>query len=402
MGIKWFFRMLACIPLLVASTAWSVEIHGRSSTQFLWFNDIVTDEKQAEFTEYLNFSITQLDKDNKLSITGYGRVSQAIHGSERLNGRLYFLYLNYRDLYDKIDLRLGRQFVNYAAGTAIVDGGKAELKNIGPVAFSVMGGRNVFFNLNGEGTGSEDFVLGAAAYLVGLKSTDAEISYFVKWDEDGIARDQLGASFKQYLLNSIKVYANARFDLASESFSEALVGGKYYPSSALVFTGEWYQSYPNFDNTSIYAVFAVDRYEEAVFRADYTISDKISVNTEYNRQMYETGDADVFELGCRIRPLEHLQVSLNYDYRNGDGGNLNGGIAEVSYEASKKLELAGGIHYDVYERDRTTGRETARKYWTGGNYKINKDMSASVRIEDNVNATYENDWQGRLAFNYNF
>ncbi len=110
----------------------------------------------------------------------------------------------------------------------------------------------------------------------------------------------------------------------------------------------------------------------------------------------------MLELGCRIRPMERLQVSLNYDYRHGYGGNLNGGIADVSYEVSKKLELAGGIHYDVYERDRTTGRETARKYWTGGNYKINKDMSASVRIEDNVNATYKSDWQGRLAFNYNF
>ena len=288
-------------------------------------------------------------------------------------------------MYDKIDLRLGRQFVNYAAGSAIVDGGLVELKNIGPVAFSVMGGRNVFFNLNGEGTSAEDFVFGAAAYLRGFKGTDAEISYFVKWDDDGVARDQLGASFKQYLLNSIKVYANARYDLASEAFSEFLVGAKYYPSSALVFTGEWYQSYPTFDNTSIYAVFAVDRYQEAVFRADYTISDKISVNAGYNRQHYEHGDADVFELGCRIRPLERLQVSLNYDYRNGEGGDLNGGMVDVSYEVSKKLELAGGIHYDVYERDRTTGRETARKYWGGGNYKINKDMSASVRIEDNVN-----------------
>ena len=402
MGIKWFFRMVACIPLLLASTAWPVEIHGRSSTQFLWFNDIFTGDDQAEFAQYLNLSLTKLDKDNKLSITGYGRVSGAIHGSEALNGRLYFLYLDYRDLYDKIDLRLGRQFVNYAAGSAIVDGGLVELKNIGPVAFSVMGGRNVFFSLNGEGTGAEDFVFGAAAYLRGVKGTDAEISYFVKWDEDGVARDQLGATFKHYLLNSIKVYANARYDLASDEFSEFLVGAKYYPTSSLVFTGEWYQSWPTFDNTSIYAVFAVDRYQEAVFRADYTINEKISVNAGYNWQNYKSGDADVIEIGCRIRPMERLQVSLNYDYRDGEGGDLNGGMADVSYEVNKKLELAGGIHYDVYERDRLTGRETASKYWGGGNYKINKDMSVAVRIEDNVNEFYNNDWQGRLAFNYNF
>src|SRR5574340_343554 len=109
MVIKWVFRMLACVPLLLASAAWPAEIHGRSSTQFLWYNDIFTDDDQGEFAQYLNLSITKIDKDNKLSIVGYGRGSQTTHGDHGLNGRLYYLYLDYRDLYDKIDLRLGRQ-----------------------------------------------------------------------------------------------------------------------------------------------------------------------------------------------------------------------------------------------------------------------------------------------------
>jgi hypothetical protein len=56
----------------------------------------------------------------------------------------------------------------------------------------------------------------------------------------------------------------------------------------------------------------------------------------------------------------------------------------------------------MYERDRVTGQETARKYWAGGKYKINKTMSASIRIEDNVNHQYSNDWTGRAVFNYDF
>ena len=220
--------------------------------------------------------------------------------------------------------------------------------------------------------------------------------------KDGIARDQLGASFKQYLLNSVKVYGNTRFDLPSETFSEVMAGVKYFPIADLVMTGEWYQSYPTFDSTSIYSVFAVSRYQEGVLRADYTINDKISANIGYSRQDYEGGDADVVEVGCRIRPIEHLNVTLNYDHRNGYGGRLNGGIAEVAYEATKQLEIAGGLHHDVYERDRLTGDETARKYWLGGKYKIKDNMSASVRVEDNVNARYKEDYSGRLAFNFDF
>lgn len=402
MGIKWILRALTCLPLLAASTAWSAEVHGRSSTQFLWFNDIFTGNKQAEFAEYLNLSITKIDKEGKFTIQGYGRVTQDVRNGEGLNGRLYYLYGDYHDLFDKVDIRLGRQFVNYAAGTALIDGGQIQLKNVGPVAFSVMGGRNVFFDLNGEATRNNDFAFGVAAYLTGFKNTDAEISYFMKFDKDGLARDNLGASFKQYLFNSLKMYANTRFDFASETFSEVLVGVKYFPMSNLVLTGEWYQSYPTFDSTSIYSVFAVNRYQEAVFRIDYTFNDMLSVNAGYNWQDYEGGSADVFEVGCRIRPIEMVQLNLNYDHRNGYGGSMDGGIAEIIVEPVKPLELSAGIHFDVYERDRATGEETARRYWFGGKYKFARNISASIRIEDNVNARTSEDWRGRVAFNYDF
>jgi hypothetical protein len=401
-----FAVLLLLVGLAGASTASAVEIHGRSSTQYLWYTNIFTGQKQAEFGQYLNVSVTQLNQDNKLSIQGYGRITETVRdgddSSKGLNGRLYYLYLDYRDLYDKVDLRFGRQFVNYAAGSALVDGAQVEVKNIGPVAFSVMGGRYVFFDIYGEGSTSDDKVYGVAAYLRGFRNTDAELSYFRKEDKDGTAREFVGASFKQYLLNSVKVYANARYDLASEVFNELLIGAKYYPMADLIFTAERYQSYPTFDNTSIYAVFAVDRYQENVFRVDYTINDKISVNAGYTREDFEDDDADVFDFGLRIRPIEKVQLILDYEHRSGYGGKLNGGIMEVSYEQSKELDLAAGIHYDVYERDRVTGEETARKYWVGGTYKLAKNMSASVRIEDNVNARYSEDWQGRVVFNYNF
>lgn len=403
-------HLFIAIVLLAGLAAWSnamaVEIHGRSSTQYIWYTDIFTDEKQAELAEYLNLSITKIDEEGKITIHGYGRGTYAFEdardGSDDLKGRLYYLYLDYRDLFNKADLRFGRQYISYAAGSALVDGAQVEIKNIGPVAVVVMGGRNVIFDLYGESSTSDDLVYGAAAYLQGFKRTDAEISYFQKEDVDGTARDQVGGSFKQYLLDSLKVYANARYDLASETFNEALGGVKYFPTSDLVFTGEYYASYPTFDNTSIYSVFAVEHFKEGLVRADYRINEKWSVNGGYTMQDFEGDDADVIEVGLRVRPIESVQLVLNYDRRSGYGGKLNGLIAEGYYDQSQLLQLAAGIHYDVYERDRSTGEETARKYWFGGNYKLAANMSATARIEDNVNARYDNNWQGRVVFDYTF
>ena len=108
MLIKGLLRTLLCTVLLSATTAWAAEIHGRSSTQFVWFNNLFNDRKQTEIAEYLQLSITKIDSAGKFSIYGYGRGTQDLDNGEGLNGRLYYLYGDYRGLFDKVDLRVGR------------------------------------------------------------------------------------------------------------------------------------------------------------------------------------------------------------------------------------------------------------------------------------------------------
>jgi hypothetical protein len=396
--------MLLLLTLMTVAKGWAAEIHGTSSTQYTSFNnELLDDKRQIEIDEYLRFSITNIDKAGKFSIYGYGRLSQDFTNGEGLNGRLYYLYGEYRDLFEKVDLRIGRQFINLAAGTAIVDGAQVDLKNIGPVAFTVFGGRDVLFGLKGEIGDASNTAFGVAAYLTGFKTTDAEISWFRKWDQGDVARDTLGMSFKQYLLNNLKVYGNGRFDLVSETFNEVQAGVKYFPLSNLVFTGEYYQSYPTFDTTSIYSVFAVNRYSEGLFRIDYTFNDMFSVNAGYNRQGYGEGAAaDVYHLGAGIRPIESLRLNVEYDNRTGYYGGVNGVLIDASYDINKKAQVSAGFDYDVYQRDALTGDEIARRYWLAGKYKLAKNMAVSGRIQDDINARFTTNVSGRLVFDYNF
>lgn len=404
MALKRFICLLAGMALLLPSAvAWSAEVHGSSSTQYQWFNDYLTGNKQAEFGEYLNLTVSKIDDAGKLTISGYGRLTQDIRNGDGLNGRLYYLYADYHDLFDKVDIRLGRQFVNYAAGSALVDGGKIELKNVGPIGFSVMGGRNVIFDMDDEATTRHDWIWGASAYLNGFKNLDAEVSYLMKYDQDGVARKQIGASFDEYLFDIVKVYANTRYDIREDVFSEIQGGVKIYPFANLVLTGEWYSNHPTFDKSSVYSLFSVDRYQEAVFRADYTLNDMFSINGGYTRQIYKSGDdVDVYEIGTTIRPIKQVALDLSYDYQLGDGEKLNGGAVDITVTPTKQIEVAGGVHYDTYEYNRASGRETARQYWFGGKYKFTDKISLSARAEDNVNQQYSNDWTGRVAFKYDF
>lgn len=405
MGIKGVTRLLlASLMLFPAAVGWGAEIHGRSSTQLTWFNNELTENtRQVELGEYLRVGITNIDKAGKLSIYGYGRGTQDLINGEGLNGRLYYLYGEYRDLFDKADIKLGRQFVNNAAGSAIIDGLQVDIKNVGPVGFTLLGGRDVIFGLNGEIGYSWNTDLGISAYLTGFKQTDAEVSWFRKWDHGDTARDILGMSGKQYLLNNLKVYANAKYDLTSEIFNEVQAGLKFYPTSNLIFTGEYYQSYATFDTTSIYSVFAVNQYQEGVFRVDYTLNDKFTVNAGYNRQGYGEGAAaNVYHGGLGVRPFEHLRLNVEYDNRTGYYGSTNGVIIDADYEISKKAQVAAGFTYDVYQRDALTSDEIARRYWLGGKFKVADNMSVSGRIQADVNAQFSHNTSGRVTFDYDF
>jgi hypothetical protein len=406
MGIKAGIFVIVAVLLLAAAPSWSAELHGTSSTQLLWFNDFYNG-RQIEAAEYLQLSVTKLDKDGKFALYGYGRGTQDFSNGEGLNGRLYYLYGEGRDIYGKVDLRIGRQFVNLSAGSTIIDGAQATLKNIGPVAFSVLGGRNVIFGIDGELGHEGDYALGMTAYLAGFKKADLDVSWMRTWDQGDVATDIVGASGKVYLFDRLKLYGNARYDLTSEVFNELLAGVKYFPMANLVLTGEFYQSYPTFDTTSIYSVFAVNRYMEGVLRADYTINEFIAVNGGYSIQDYEDNTtAYVVEAGCTLRPIDTLTLKLNYDRREGYGGKLDGGTLEAYWDATKEFQIAGGFTVDAYNRNffpSTSGNQVAQKYWLGSKYKLARNMWASLRIEDDINVTYNSsNVQGRFNFNYSF
>lgn len=403
MGMKGIFRTLTCgTVLLSAVSAWSAELHGRSSTQLLWFNNYFNDKRQIEIGQYLSASVSKLDQAGKLSIEGYGRLTQDISNGEGLQGHLYYLYANYRDLNDKIDLRFGRQFVNYSAGSALIDGARIDVKNIGPIAFSLMGGRNVIYNLYDESTRGGDYAVGLAASLHNFKDTDLELSWYHKLVNDDVAQDIIGASFKQYLFNSVKIYGNARYDVASEAIGELLAGVSYFPLNTLILTAELYQSYPMFDATSIYSVFAVNQYKEGLLKADYRINKQFSVNAGYTYQDYDDGSSDVYEIGVGIRPIDTLRLNLNYDFISGYDGKRHGANLDAEYEAAKDLKLAAGFQYNVDKFDALTGEVIGRCYWGGAKYQLNKKVSANVRLENNINSHYKQDWRGRIAFNYDF
>src|SRR5450756_1778073 len=91
---------LACVPLF----SYAAEVKMTSSTQYLWYQDYVADKGQDEIAQYLRLNVTKLDKEGKINFYSYGRITKQVSSSDDVQGRLYYGYVDYRDVFkDHLD-----------------------------------------------------------------------------------------------------------------------------------------------------------------------------------------------------------------------------------------------------------------------------------------------------------
>src|SRR3990172_4198799 len=216
--------LLFMVVLITVSVA-PLPVHAQpfkftSSTQYLWGDDLLG-ESQSILAQYLRFSYKP--DDSPVSITGYGRVWKDFEGGtirdDDLAGRLYYLFLEMNPS-QVVSLRLGRQFMAFTAGNAIIDGVRVDLHNFSPVGLTLAGGRDVVFTLDSEHSRLGNYFVGVDLHLDRIKATQLGVSYVRKYDEWDRAREEFGFNARRFF-RYFSPYAEVRYDRISESIDEA-------------------------------------------------------------------------------------------------------------------------------------------------------------------------------------
>lgn len=397
---------VACMPLLSHAAEGQVT----SSTQYLWYQDFLSDDMhQSDVAEYLRLNVTKLDKEGKISLYGYGRVIKQISTSvedrpelaDDTFGRLYYFYLDYRDaVKDHLDLKAGRTYVNAAAVSGTIDGVYLNFKNLGPVGVTLFGGRNVIFDNKSEIGSGGDALAGMSVYFDTIKFTHVEVSYGRKYTDSDLARESVGLDFSTTPHEMVNIYGRLQYDTVADRYGELLFGAKLAPLKSLILRGEYYQSRPTFDKFSFYSFFAVNNYKELSLAAEYQLTSEYRVNGRYAREDFgNSGTADVYEVGFLARPIKDLTLNAFFEKRDGFAGQLSGLRFNGVYKISKAA-ISAGIDYDDFRRE-SSRDGSAKKYWAGVNYELNKMFSAAVRVEDNTNFNFNHSYQGFAAVNVN-
>ncbi len=389
---------IVSVPLLSHAT----ELKMTSSTQYLWYQDILIDKNEQDVAEYFRLNVTKIDKEGKINVYGYGRGTKQVSSDQDYQGRLYYFYVDYRDaLKDHLDLRAGRTYVNSAAVSGTIDGAYLDIKKLGPAGITLFGGRNVIFDDKREIGTRGDALTGMSVYFDTIKNTHVEVSYGRKYRDTDVARENVGLDFSTTPIAQVNLYGRLKYDTIAETYNEILFGAKVAPLKDLILRGEYYQSYATFDTQSIYSVFAVNKYKEGSLSAEYQLNNNYRVSARYAREDFgDNADADVYEVGFLAKPIKDLTLNASYEKRNGYAGQLDGIRLHGEYKIAKAT-LQAGIDYDDFRRELSRDG-TAKKYWGAMNYEFSKMVSAVLRAEDNINFNYKNSYQGFAAVNLNF
>lgn len=398
------------LPGVGVPAAQAVSLTGRSSTQALFYPDVYG-KSQFDLSENLLVSARKFDPADSLRINAYGRVWGSVTGGGGVEGRLYYLYLDKKDLVKETDVRVGRQYFFVSAGSAIVDGARIDTRAIGPLAFTLIGGWEASYNYvyigpQAHGTNESEggnYVGGVQVSLATVPDTSLDLSWLVTYDDGDLAQSILGLAGSRRFGKYGELYGQLRYDLLSELFSEVTVGAKANVGPKLTLNGEYFYSVPVFDATSIYSVFAVDRFQQILLRADYVLSPKVTLNAEYRNENYEEGSAaNVGEAGVTFRPMEGATVYAAGIWRVGTGGNVGGFELSGSKVFAKDYLAILGVQSDSFKREGMSGYDQGTRIWAGLEAKLTKNIALSGRIEDTISTEISKDVRARLALNVSF
>jgi len=390
--------MLAALP---AGNALGASVSGRASTVFEWYDD-AQEDTAVPFYQYLLINVRDIDGDG-LNFRGYGRFADDLADEVDVDSQLYFAYLEKKDILTNLDFKLGRQFISTTAGASLMDGLYLDYKGLGPLSLAVFGGGDVTYY---EGYNAKDLIGGVELSGNFFKTLNVSLSYLQKWDDSDLANELFGFDIDYDYDNMLNVYSETQFDYLTNSVSYFLVGANYHKDPRWNLRGEYLYSLPVFSATSIYSVFAVSEYEEAMVEFNYQLDVGLRAFGRYTREMYEDfDDANVFEAGLEKIRTNRCAGYLTGVYRDDeDGQDLKGFKVYGSYLITPMFQAGLGLHLDVLERrlDSDDDETTSKRYWADLTAYITKKVNVEAKVERVESDLYDYYNRGRVRLNILF
>jgi hypothetical protein len=387
------------LGICLAGSAQALSISGRSSTEIEWFDNADGDTAVPAY-EYLLLNVKDIDGAG-LNFRGYGRLANDLANEVDVDHRLYYAYLEKRELLPHLDVKIGRQFIATTAAASLMDGLYLKARDLGPFSLTVFGGGDVSYY---AGYNAKDLIDGVE--LSGRFDTlQVGLSYVQRWEESELTNELIGFNADYDYRQQLSLFGEGQFNYLANNISYFNGGFDYHANPFWSLRAEYLYSLPVFSSTSIYSVYAVNEYQEVATELSFRHGQGVRSFLKYTREIYqELDDANVFEAGVEKIRTDRLSGYLSGVYRNdSDGQDLRGVRAHGSWLFNRYFRAGIGADLDVLQRRIEENDEsTSSRVWVDATATFTKKINVEAKVERAQSDLWDEYYRGRVRLNILF
>ncbi|CUS77886.1 hypothetical protein JGI7_01082 [Candidatus Kryptonium thompsonii] len=332
--------------------------------------------------------------------------------------RFYNFYLNWRNIFNRFNLKLGRFAVYSGVGVGTIDGAYINAKIFKFLSANVYGGflmpRNQKFALNDDP--KNNFMFGGQLKF-SKGSFNASLSYFNQHRKpktyEAFRADSLGDVFVQeisptssqyqivsgdlnYEFSSFELYSRLDYDINRVKFSRFEFSAGVNLMERLKLSAGYDYRDPRIPANSIFSVFNYSVTKEIEAGIHYRISPLLRVYVGFSNVNYVDDKAQRIVVG-----FDAGYGSVNFAKRLGYAGELDGVSAQVYYPMfNNKFIPNASLSYSSYKLWEGGEKHKDIVLALGGNARLNNAISFDIQTQYIQNKVYKSDFRVFFKFNY--
>ncbi len=415
--------------LFFSSISLAQSINARFSTYFYtWerYDSLLTsgaNESTTHLRGYQNFLLNISDKKwsfNTLAQTEEDVMNKVGRG---FNYRFYNFYFKGKNLFDVVDVKLGRQWVSAGAGKGSIDGLYLNFKFGKQKEYQLIGFGGVLtpldYRVKDYPDVSDNFLMGAQFRYYGVKDLMLALSYSNKHrkpesylslradslfnskevlvETDSPADRLAGLDFNYRLNNRHNFFGKAYYDLNLKKILRGEINARFGLTDALKLSVGYQYREPQISYNTIFWVFNHYKNQEFEGGLDYTFMKSYNVYARISNVIYEDDNSLKFQIG-----ISHPSYGLSFVKHDGYAGESNGVYAYYNREIVKsKLSLSSSLNYSNYKLgEYAADMVTSFSGLLGFTYRPMPQVSVDLQGQFITNRIYDFDTRFLVGFNY--
>ncbi len=426
--MKYLYEVIL-VFLLTSSLVHAQSMNFRVATYFYsWERADSTnpDFETSHLKGYQNLLLEVTEKKWSLNTSLLTQEDIVNESGDGFDYSFYNLYIKGSNLWNALDVKIGRQYVFAGVGNSSVDGlslrYKAGMNK--QYQLSVFGGALTpgDYNFQSYPEFSNNFIFGSSFYYYGDQGFTGSLSYFLKRKKydpyyapriDSAfnttqelivtdSRDQqlMGLNFSYTGKQKYVVYGKAYYDLYIDKFYQAEFNVSYPVKNFRIYADYMYRGAQLTYNTTFWTMaqfWPLSHYQQVEGGVDYTLSNGMNIFASLSDVIYIDDNAMKYQIG-----FKNPWYGLYYVGYSGYSGESNGAVGYVFYQlVPSKLSGTINLNYSNYNLgDYSTEKENQFSGMLGITYRPNRQFTIDAQGQFITNRIYSIDSRFLLGITY--